>query len=306
MMDTNVISRLRRLGYGVRRSPSGEARAGHGGRGARPGSRSRLLPEAEQGAEAAVFSCGWSLEADRRYDFAGDTRGPEPWILLQYTLSGAGELARDKATWRCDPGSLLVLPMPDSHRYRVAPGATWEFAYASLRGAAPRRAAARLLAARGPVVAVPPDHALVQGLLTLVAEVLAKETFTPHGLSERAYGLAMRLLECADAGDSLPSLVLPPPYTDLPHWCRSRLEGLDVAALAAHCQLSREHFSRHFRHICGISPGRFLSDLRQTVALTTLRAGGTPAHAMRAAGRRSVVGLQRALRRRLGWAPALR
>lgn len=300
MNRPDVIQRLRRLGYGVRRSPSGEARAGRGGRSVRPVTRQRLLPEVEQGAEAAVFSCGWSLEADRGYDFDGSERGPEPWVLVQYTLSGAGVLHRGGREWACLPGTLLVLPMPDRHRYRVAPASTWEFAYVSLRGAAPRRAAARFLAACGPVVALPSDHVAPVALLEVVADLLAKEAFTPHALSERGYGLAMRLLEWADQAQ--PS-ALPSPYHELAAWCQTRLAHVTVADCARRHGQSREHFSRCFRAVCGHSPGRFLAELRQSAALAALRAGATPTLAARAAGLRSVAGLQRALRRRLGWAP---
>jgi len=156
------------------------------------------------------------------------------------------------------------------------------------------------LAACGPVVALPSDHPAPIALLEVVADLLAKEAFTPHALSERGYSLAMRLLEWADQAQPAP---LPPPYHALTAWCQSRLAHVTVADCARRVGKSREHFSRCFRAACGRSPGRFLADLRQTAALAALRSGAEPAQAARAAGLRSVAGLQRALRRRLGWAP---
>lgn len=301
-MSIDVIARLRRIGYAVRRSPAGEARAGKGGRGRRPATRSRFLAEGEQGAEASIFSCGWSLIAGQTYDFDGSERGPEPWVLVQHTLSGMGQLQRDGRTWVCGPGSVLVLPMPDRHRYWLPSGGTWEFAYVSLRGAAPLRAAARLVSACGPVIGAGEDTALVQSLITVVADALS-EDLGPHALSERGYGLAMRLLEIADVAAQAVAPPLPSPYDDLVAWCLPRLRGLAVADLARHCGQSREHFSRQFRMRCGLSPGRLLAQLRQAQALAVLRGGGGLAQAAEAAGLRSSQGLRRSLRRHLGWSP---
>lgn len=300
-MHTDVINRLRRIGYAVRRSPAGEARAGRGGKGRRPATRTRLLPEVEQGAEASIFSCGWSLIAGSSYDFDGQRRGPEPWVLLQYTLSGGGILRRGGREQACGPGTLLVLPMPDRHRYWLPRGGSWEFAYASLRGAAPLRACARLLAMRGPVLTNEDETPLVHSLLSTVCDCLAADDLGPHAISERGYALAMRMLERADASDG--RRALPEAYAALEAWCRQRVAGLTVATLARHLGITREHLSRRFLRDCGCSPGRFLGELRQEAALAALRSGATLAEAAQRAGLRTQVGLRRALRRNLGWSP---
>jgi AraC-like DNA-binding protein len=172
----------------------------------------------------------------------------------------------------------------------------------SLRGAAPRRAVARFLAQCGPVQTLTSDSAMVSTLLGTVADLLGGDSASPHAISERAYAVAMRLLELADAAPEVAAL--PAPYADLPGWCRQRLPGLTVSDLAAHVGLSREHFSRHFRQVCGFGPGRWLSDLRQHAGLATLRGGGSLAQAAAEAGLANASVLRRALQRRLGWHPA--
>ena len=302
MERPDVISRLRRAALAVRRSPTGEGRAGRGGRGWRPRTRDRLLGEADQAAEAAVFSLGHSLVGDG-YDFDGARRGEEPWVLLQYTLGGEGRLRRGGRELTCTPGTLLVLPVPDRHRYWLPAGGRWEFCYASLRGSAPRRAVARLLAAAGPVVALDDGEPAVSALAELVLAGLADPPPSPYALSAAAFSLAMHLLQVADRL-ALSELVLPAPFTDLPDWCRNRLARrgqLSVAELAARHGASREHFSRRFAAVCGRSPGRFLGELRHRAALAALHGGNGAATAAREAGLATASGLRRRLRREVGY-----
>ncbi|GDY11701.1 hypothetical protein LBMAG53_05790 [Planctomycetota bacterium] len=297
-----MISRLRRAALAVRRSPTGEGRAGRGGRGWRPRTRDRLLGEADQAAEAAVFSLGHSLVGEG-YDFDGARRGEEPWVLLQYTLSGEGRLRRGGRELACAPGTLLVLPVPDRHRYWLPAGGRWEFCYASMRGSAPRRAVARLLAATGPVVALEEREPAVAALAELVLAGLADPPPSPYALSAAAFSLAMHLLQVADrlavSGPDLPE-----PFADLPDWCRSRLARrgrLSVAELAVRHGTSREHFSRRFTTLCGRSPGRFLAELRHRAALAALHRGTSAAAAARESGLATVSGLRRRLRREIGY-----
>jgi AraC-like DNA-binding protein len=211
-------------------------------------------------------------------------------------------LRRGGQEYLCAAGTVMVLPMPDRHRYWLPRGGTWEYAYASLRGAAPLRACAQLLAGRGPVLQLHDDAPLAQTVLTTVADCLVDEGLGPHAISERGYALAMRILELSDAGEERRHL--PPDFADIEVWCRSHVQGLSVADLAKHLGQSREHLTRQFTRACARSPGRFLADLRLEIALKALRSGATLAEATVEAGLRSQAGLRRALRRQLGWAPS--
>jgi AraC-like DNA-binding protein len=87
---------------------------------------------------------------------------------------------------------------------------------------------------------------------------------------------------------------------------RATYPGFDVTKLADELNCSREHLTRQFVSIIGVSPGEFLSQRRIRLAAAALRSTDAKLDAVaRLAGFRSANYLCRSFRQRVGVTPAV-
>ena len=73
-------------------------------------------------------SAGYEVRTDPSYNWDGRRRGQILlFTVLQYTISGAGNLRYGNRSYRTRPGEVMVVVVPHAHRYWVESGGRWEF-----------------------------------------------------------------------------------------------------------------------------------------------------------------------------------
>ncbi|MBD3239283.1 MAG: AraC family transcriptional regulator [Chitinivibrionales bacterium] len=239
-----------------------------------PGSyiqRSFYFPRRAIPLHALISSCGYSREQSSSYDWHGLRRGQAEFVLLQYTLDGAGRLAFEGADYRIEPGQAMLLHFPHDNRYYLPPESTyWEFVYVCLYGSYVTAVWRELQRRVGPVVALDPAGAIVEHTAAIVTAAASDTITTPYAASSLAYRLAMLLADRFLTPS--PADEIPPPIARAVRFCRENLgQAITVDDMASQAGYSRYHFSRLFRDAVGRWPGEYLRDQRIRRAATLLQ-----------------------------------
>jgi AraC-like DNA-binding protein len=254
---------------------------------------------------ASVDSTGFEVQDRSPYDWHGLKRSStdSAWVLWQYTLAGEGRLTWEGRTQPVRPGTAMVLVIPHDHRNWLPPGGRWQHFYLSCSGATLVAAWQSVIARRGPLFALAPDHPLVDLAAATCCDALDGRLRSPWAASAAGYRLAMAMYELAHGEPA--DTTLPPAIARARDLAQARAcDGLGVDDLAAAAGLSRHHFTRRFTAALGLSPGVYLEERRLERASELLRDRAlTVAEVARRCGYADPAYFCRAFRRRRGSSP---
>jgi len=216
---------------------------------------------------ARVSMCGFESPAKASYIWHGLKRGDTEIMLWQYTLSGEGELIRGGRKYRIPPGRAMLVKIPDDHWYHVTPEADhWKFVFIIFRGTECLRLRDLILEDHSPVS----EQFVVPSVMEVAENILTyPETESVTQLSELAYGFMMRLVDSCDAlqiNNISPSLLRVRKYI-INNFDRS----IPVDELAHMANMSYAYFCREFIRNFGISPGKYISNLKFEKAINLLQ-----------------------------------
>jgi AraC-like DNA-binding protein len=205
-----------------------------------------------------VSAVGHSVERTDSYRWSGLSRGRRPFVVVQATIDGAGRYTDPSGEHRIEPGQAMLAVIPGDHEYTVDPDiGRWEFAYAVVYGEEVMRIATAIRASRGAVLAWPESSRADGTLYELAHRLMEGPRASAFELSALVYALLMSLAE--------PPLPQPAPgrVEQAALAIRRNLHApVSVDDLAASTGLSRFHFSRLFTEQTGLSPVRYLQEVR--------------------------------------------
>ncbi len=236
-----------------------------------PAMRTVSLPRGRQTLHTMPTSSGYEIRHGGGYDWDGRKRGQTPFTVLQYCISGRGNLRYENNTYRIGRGETLLLLMPHNHRYWLEESGRWEFFWISMNGEEALRIHRDIQAVTGPVIRLQPDTV---DRLAFCCSRLVNGAETPGAASAVAYEAAMVLYD--DVFGSHPSFG--GEYRTMQQvlsYIDSHLDkSLSVNDLAVVAGLSRAHFSRIFAANEGLPPAEFVLQkrLRRAAKLLTAAA----------------------------------
>ena len=191
-------------------------------------------------------------------------RNDAPLLAFQLTLAGWGYFQLSGQPPRqVLPGTAFIALIPSRHRYYLpeeSPG--WTFGWISIHHPYLRARMVKQVAATGPLVEVAPGGQLAAIALRLIRGAIKKD-FRDRFDAELALfeflvaceQSAQRPRNSSDEGRRLLEAVRSRVIADLTN-------ALNVAALAAEYGMSRTHFSHFFRSRTGVTPARFVAEVR--------------------------------------------
>jgi AraC-like DNA-binding protein len=202
----------------------------------------------------------------REYDWNGLTRGGDaasPFVIMQYTLNGWGIYEDKGVARRVEPGSAFFAVVPSAHRYYLpAESEGWTFFYLILMHAYIARRMIERLKATGPILTLAPAGEVVNAAATLYDGV-CRQSFR----DEFDWEAAMFDLLLAFERACNQRLYEQPTRDKLLADVRERVlrqigRSIDIATLADDWRMSRSHFGHYFKATTGLSPARFITDVR--------------------------------------------
>ena len=251
---------------------------------------------------AMITSAGYQEVNSPSYDWHGLRRGNAEFALIQYTLEGEGRLAYEGREMQVTPGTAMLLHFPHDNRYWLPPGGRWVFFYVCLNGREVLRHWRALVAKAGPLVALAATRRGVRTAAAACRAVLDREVASAFAGSSLAYAMTMSLLDDCMPNEPIQKAA---PFVDrVVRFCRSNLaRPIGVDEMAEIAGLSRYHFSRRFQDARGVSPARFLAELRMQEAVRLIQTDLAVNEVARRCGFRDPNYFCKAFRRSFGVSP---
>jgi AraC-like DNA-binding protein len=223
--------------------------------------------------ETRLPGSGYSWDGLERF-----AKGDSPFFTAQLTLAGWGQFELyDEAPRRMTPGTAFFVTVPSRHRYYLPPDSPgWSFCWVEIHHSYVVERARRQLVRSGPILELNPESALVASAARLVRgthlkdfhdsfdaelalfefmlayERLALQASDPEGERERLLERVRRRILAQPKG------------------------AFKVEALAAEFGMSRSHFSHFFRSRTGLTPARFITEVRLREAVRLLGESRAP------------------------------
>lgn len=202
----------------------------------------------------------------RDYHWDGLTRTGDPaapYIVVQYTLDGYGIYEEKGVARRVEPGDAFFAVVPSAHCYYLpAESGGWTFFYVILTHAYIVRRMMERLKAVGHVMRFDPAGEVVTAAASLF-ENTCRQSFA----DEVAWESGMFDLLFAFERSCNQRLYQRPARDKLLADVRERVlrqmdRPIDIATLAGDWGMSRSHFGHYFKATTGLSPARYITDVR--------------------------------------------
>ena len=191
-------------------------------------------------------------------------RGDPPLFFFQLTLAGWGHFELYGQTpRRVPPGTGFFAIVPSRHRYYLpedSPG--WTFAWFSSCHPYLLARVTKQAAATGPLVETPPDGALTASALRLVRGGIKKDFRDRYEVELAVFEFVLayeRWAQQASDGSSQRQRLLDEVRARV---VASLPKAAGVKELAAQYGMNRSHFGHFFRARTGLTPARFVTEVR--------------------------------------------
>jgi AraC-like DNA-binding protein len=187
-----------------------------------------------------------------------------PRVVFQLTLGGWGDFELyGKRPQRLPPGTAFVAVIPSRHRYYLPKGSPgWTFAWVRMWHPHIVARFAKQVAATGHVLSIAPSSPLVAILMRLVRGAFEK------GFRDR-FEVELALFELLLTYERACEELRDPrgERERLLEWVRARVlatprQPPPVEMIAAQRGMSRSYFTHYFRKRTGMSPARFMTEVR--------------------------------------------
>ena len=233
------------------------------------------------GFHVMATGAGYEKRVNEVYNWEGLKRGEAPFVIIQHTIAGRGELDYAGARHVLLPGSTMVLSFPHANRYWLDRGQTWEYFWIGANGREALRLVRTIIDLKGPVVV--PAASAVDRMADACRRLMQGPDLLSGEVSAAAYQ-AMTALHDGLFGAAPAALAVAPPIARAQDFVAAHLgEPLGVDRLARVAGLSRAHFVRRFSSEAGQSPADFVFAARMERATRLLIATDQPVSAIAAA-----------------------
>lgn len=254
------------------------------------------------GFHVMATGAGYEKRVNEVYNWEGLKRGDAPFVILQHTIAGRGELDFAGARHVLMPGQTMVLSFPHANRYWLDRGRTWEYFWIGANGREALRLMRSVIDLKGPVVT--PTPAAVDRMAGACLKLLAAPAQSGE-VSAAAYDALMALHDGLFGDAPLPTRVSTPVARAM-EYVDTHLGGpLGIERLASVAGLSPAHFTRKFSAEAGTSPFEYALAARIELAKRLLIATDQPVSAIaEATGFANGNYFAKAFRRQTGISPS--
>ncbi len=244
--------------------------------------RSLTQPRGPVGFHVMATGAGYEKRVNEVYNWEGLKRGEAPFVIIQHTIAGRGELDFAGTRHVLMPGRTMVLSFPHANRYWLDRGQTWEYFWIGANGREALRLMRAIIDLKGPVVQ--PGAAAVDQLAAACLRLIAAPEPRSGEVSAAAYQALMALHDGVFGAAPPTPETVSPPIARAQGFAAAHLgEPLGVERLARVAGLSRAHFVRRFSAEAGLSPSDYVFAQRMERATRLLLATDQPVNAIAAA-----------------------
>ncbi len=203
------------------------------------------------------------------HEYSWDNRHrTDELCLIQYCVDGEGALESDGIRYSIRPGDAFVLDIPgENHYYLPAQAAYGEFLYLEFsKECLPLMR--KIYQYAGPVLHLAPESGLVEQMFSIYQKALGNELKTFFENTKVAYQLWMDLTSYAltCSSNEITKTDHAKMFIDQNYY----KTDLNLDVVAEHAGMSKYYMCKEFHKKYGISPGKYLRELRITQACRLL------------------------------------
>jgi AraC-like DNA-binding protein len=213
--------------------------------------------------------------SNSRYRWNCWDRSKNPFVILQWTLSGEGIFEGGQGRFRVPAGHAFIAVVPERSTYYYPPEyrEPWVFSWLNFYGTLACDLFSKLQAEFGPVIPLASRGAAATSLRRLLAKGARTESSERFQTSLQAYAFILEWWREASQPTGSPEDRLGRALRFSQEHFR---EPLGVKELASEAGMSREHFSRIFTEWTGETPSACLQRLRMNEATIFIRETDLP------------------------------
>ena len=188
--------------------------------------------------------------------------------LIQYCVDGEGALEMDGIHYPILPGDAFVIDIPgENHYYLPSHSSYWEILYLEFsKECLPL--IRKIYRNKGPIVHLTKESCLAEQMFSIYESALNNECKTFFENTKIAYNLWMDFtsysLTCFD--NEMSKIDYAKAYMDQNYY----MEELNLDLVAEHTGISKYYMCKEFHKKYGISPGKYLKELRISQACRLL------------------------------------
>ena len=195
------------------------------------------------------------------HDYHWDNRvRKNSYVLLQYTISGKGNFQTPDHTYPQQTGDLFLVQVPGDSQYSLPDDSEcWDVLYLEFSSEC-LPLLYHIHQSCGPAFHLEASSTLPEQMKQLYADAISNQLASVFDNSKSAYAFLLDLADYALEHPALssPRVTLAKNYLDS-HYYTTDLNLDEVADAVG---LSKYHLCREFNHLYGISPGKYLANLR--------------------------------------------
>ena len=195
------------------------------------------------------------------HDYHWDNRvRKNSYVLLQYTISGKGSFQTPDHTYPQQTGDLFLVQVPGDSQYSLPDNSEyWDVLYLEFSSEC-LPLLYHIHQSCGPAFHLEASSTLPEQMKQLYADAISNQLASVFDNSKSAYAFLLDLADYALEHPALssPRVTLAKNYLDS-HYYTTDLNLDEVADAVG---LSKYHLCREFNHLYGISPGKYLANLR--------------------------------------------
>lgn len=195
------------------------------------------------------------------HDYHWDNRvRKNSYVLLQYTISGKGSFQTPDHTYPQQAGDLFLVQVPGDSQYSLPDDSEyWDVLYLEFSSEC-LPLLYHIHLSCGPAFHLEASSTLPEQMKQLYADAISNQLASVFDNSKAAYAFLLDLADYALENPALssPRVTLAKNYLDSHYYTT----GLNLDEVADAVGLSKYHLCREFNHLYGISPGKYLANLR--------------------------------------------
>lgn len=195
------------------------------------------------------------------HDYHWDNRvRKNSYVLLQYTISGKGSFQTPGHTYPQQAGDLFLVQVPGDSQYSLPDDSEyWDVLYLEFSSEC-LPLLYHIHLSCGPAFHLEASSTLPEQMKQLYADAISNQLASVFDNSKAAYAFLLDLADYALENPALssPRVTLAKNYLDSNYYNTD----LNLDEVADAVGLSKYHLCREFNHLYGISPGKYLANLR--------------------------------------------
>ena len=195
------------------------------------------------------------------HDYHWDNRvRKNSYVLLQYTISGKGSFQTPDHIYPQQTGDLFLVQVPGDSQYSLPDDSEyWDVLYLEFSSEC-LPLLYHIHLSCGPAFHLEASSTLPEQMKQLYADAISNQLASVFDNSKAAYAFLLDLADYALENPALssPRVTLAKNYLDSNYYNTD----LNLDEVADAVGLSKYHLCREFNHLYGISPGKYLANLR--------------------------------------------